>query len=145
MAILETQAAFARRRGVSKAAVAKWKAGGLLSMTAEGLVEVEESEWRLEARPGTYRGGKTKAQKTAEAAELATPPIIQSGESAEDAAERIVIETGAPHSHAEAVRIKENYQSPLRHSRLRKQRQINQLRRPRPASAGPSVCDRTAA
>lgn len=109
----ETQAAFARRRGVSKAAVAKWKAKGLLSMTADGLVEIEESEWRLDGRASAYRGGKTRAQKVAER-ETGRRPTIESDESPADAAERIVKETGVPYSHAEAVRIKENYLALLR-------------------------------
>ncbi len=90
--------------------VSKWKAQGLISMTPEGLVEVEESEWRLADRPGQYRGGKTKPSRPEP-----VPPQIASGETPEDAAERIVIQEGrAPYAHAEAVRIKENYLALLR-------------------------------
>ena len=52
-----TQAEFARMRGVSKKSVTVWKASGLLVLTAAGLVDVEASEWNLDQRPATYRGG----------------------------------------------------------------------------------------
>lgn len=113
--ITETQSAFARRRGVSKAAVAKWKAQGLLSMTADGLVEIEESEWRLEDRPSSNRGGKTKPALIEPVSQRPAAPLsIAQDETPADAAERIVRETGAPYTHAEAVRIKENYLALLR-------------------------------
>ena len=54
-----TQAEFARHRGVSKAVVTKWKGQGLLAVNAAGLVEVEVTEWNLDQRPATYRGGTT--------------------------------------------------------------------------------------
>lgn len=110
---IESQAAFARRRGVSKAAVAKWKAQGLLSMTADGQVEIEESEWRLEDRPSSYRGGRSKSAPVP-AAKPKPQIAVAPDESPADAAERIVKEAGAPYSHAEAVRIKENYLALLR-------------------------------
>lgn len=113
MAEVETQSAFARRRGVAKSMVSKWKAAGLLSMTAEGLVEVEESEWRLADRPGQYRGGKTKPPRPDP--QPAAEPELAAGETPEDAAERIVLQEGrAPYAHAEATRIKENYLALLR-------------------------------
>ncbi|ACS42399.1 hypothetical protein [Methylorubrum extorquens] len=52
-----SQAEFARRRGVSKKTVTEWKQRGLLTMTEAGLVDVEASEWNLDQRPVTYRGG----------------------------------------------------------------------------------------
>lgn len=52
-----SQADFARRRGVSKKTVTDWKGKGLLVMTADGKVDVEASEWNLDQRPATYRGG----------------------------------------------------------------------------------------
>lgn len=52
-----TQAEFARMRGVSKKTVTVWKAAGLLTLTAAGLVDVEATEWNLDQRPQTYRGG----------------------------------------------------------------------------------------
>jgi hypothetical protein len=55
--ILMSQAEFARRRGVSKKTVTEWKGKGLLAMTADGKVDVEASEWSLDQRPATYRGG----------------------------------------------------------------------------------------
>jgi hypothetical protein len=55
--ILMSQAEFARRRGVSKKTVTEWKGKGLLAMTADGKVDVEASEWNLDQRPASYRGG----------------------------------------------------------------------------------------
>lgn len=55
--LLVSQAEFARRRGVSKKTVTEWKGKGLLSMTADGKVDVEASEWNLDQRPANYRGG----------------------------------------------------------------------------------------
>lgn len=86
-------------------------------MTGDGLVEIVESEWRLDGRPGAYRGGKTKAQQVAERDQASAPalvPAVRDDETPADAAERIVKEAGAPYSHAEAVRIKENYLALLR-------------------------------
>lgn len=54
-----SQAAFARRRGVSRNAVTDWKQAGYLVMTADGKVDVEASEWNLDQRPANYRGGTT--------------------------------------------------------------------------------------
>ena len=54
-----SQAEFARHRGVSKAIVTKWKGQGLLSLTDDGKVDVDATEWNLDQRPATYRGGTT--------------------------------------------------------------------------------------
>lgn len=54
-----TQAEFARHRGVSKAIVTKWKGQGLLALTDDGRVDVEATEWNLDQRPATNRGGTT--------------------------------------------------------------------------------------
>lgn len=53
------QAEFARHRGVSKAVVTKWKGQGLLVLTEDGKVDVEQTEWNLDQRPANYRGGTT--------------------------------------------------------------------------------------
>lgn len=82
-------------------------------MNDAGLVHVEESEWRLEDRPGAYRGGKTKAQQVAQR-DAKSPVAVAPNETPAEAAERIVKEDGAPYTHAEAVRIKENYLALLR-------------------------------
>jgi hypothetical protein len=58
----ESMAAFAKRRGVSKACVSKWKTRGLLVLTPDGLVDIAASEERLAERPAVYRGGATKSQ-----------------------------------------------------------------------------------
>ncbi|MGU3286470.1 hypothetical protein [Methylobacterium mesophilicum] len=109
-----TQAAFARLRGVSRKTVTEWKSKGLLSMTADGLVKVEESEWLLAERPANYRGGATKGSQAGAPATIVRPAVMPD-ESPAEAAERIVVrEGGAPYDHAEAVRIKENYLALLR-------------------------------
>ncbi len=54
-----TQAEFARHRGVSKAIVTKWKGQGLLALTDAGHVDVDRTEWNLDQRPATNRGGTT--------------------------------------------------------------------------------------
>lgn len=54
-----SQAAFAKRRGVSKKTVTVWKQRGLLKLTDAGDVDVDASEWNLDQRPPTYRGGVT--------------------------------------------------------------------------------------
>ena len=54
-----SQAEFARHRGVSKAIVTKWKGQGLLSLTDAGKVDVDATEWNLDQRPASYRGGTT--------------------------------------------------------------------------------------
>lgn len=105
----ESQAAFARRRQVSRKTVTEWKSRGLVSMTPDGLVKVEESEWLLADRPAKYRGGTTNR------AAASDRPKLSENESPEQAADRIVRREGrAPYDHAEAVRIKENYLALLR-------------------------------
>ncbi|WP_461659002.1 hypothetical protein [Methylorubrum aminovorans] len=54
-----SQAEFARRRGVSRKAVTTWKQKGLLVLDGAGRVDVERTEWNLDQRPTTYRGGVT--------------------------------------------------------------------------------------
>jgi hypothetical protein len=54
-----SQAEFARHRGVSKAIVTKWKGQGLLSLTDGGKIDVDATEWNLDQRPASYRGGTT--------------------------------------------------------------------------------------
>ncbi|MGE7153148.1 hypothetical protein ACQKJ1_05345 [Methylorubrum rhodesianum] len=54
-----SQAEFARHRGVSKAIVTKWKGQGLLSLTDDGKIDVDATEWNLDQRPASYRGGTT--------------------------------------------------------------------------------------
>lgn len=107
-----SQAEFARLKDVSRKTVTQWKAKGLLSMTPDGMVKVEESEWLLADRPSNNRGGTIKAHQSGSArgAEAARP-----SETPEQIAERVVLQDGnAPHTHAEAARIKENYLALLR-------------------------------
>jgi len=53
------KAEFARMRGVSRAAVGAWDRRGLLVLDG-GLVDVEASIAKLDARPEVYRGGRAK-------------------------------------------------------------------------------------
>jgi hypothetical protein len=55
-----TQAEFARWHRVSKVAVGKWVKRGVITLTADGLVDVPKSDKRLAGRPERYRGGKAK-------------------------------------------------------------------------------------
>lgn len=111
-ATTETQSAFAKRKGVSAKTVSIWKQAGHLSMTPDGLVKVEESEWLLAERPATRRGGKTKG--SAPSAPATKPMSSDEGGAAAEAAERFIKQTGGLHSHAEAARIKENFLAALR-------------------------------
>lgn len=54
-----SQADFARRREVSRKSVTTWKSKGLLVFSDAGDVDVDASEWNLDQRPPTYRGGVT--------------------------------------------------------------------------------------
>ena len=112
-----TQSEFADRRGVSRAAVTKWKAKGFLVMTPDERIIVEDTEWALADRPDTNRGGKKKQPipcgEPAKPTQETIVSFVTADETPAQAAERIVTE-GAPHSHAEAARIKENYLALLR-------------------------------
>ena len=52
-----SQADFARRRGVARKTVTAWKQKELLVLDEAGRVDVEATEWNLDQRPATYRGG----------------------------------------------------------------------------------------
>ena len=54
-----SQADFARRRSVSRKTVTGWKQMGILVLTEAGLIDVEATEWALDQRPPSYRGGVT--------------------------------------------------------------------------------------
>lgn len=54
-----SQADFARARNVSRKTVTGWKQKGLLALTEDGKIDVEATEWNLDQRPATYRGGVT--------------------------------------------------------------------------------------
>lgn len=54
-----SQADFARARNVSRKTVTGWKQRGLLVLTEDGKIDVEATEWNLDQRPSTYRGGVT--------------------------------------------------------------------------------------
>jgi hypothetical protein len=54
-----SQAAFARKLGVSAMAVSRWRVQGWLVLAADGRIDVAASEERLRTRPEVYRGGRT--------------------------------------------------------------------------------------
>ncbi|KQP82870.1 hypothetical protein [Methylobacterium sp. Leaf117] len=54
-----SQADFARRRGVSRKTVTGWKQKTILVLNEAGLIDVEATEWALDQRPASYRGGVT--------------------------------------------------------------------------------------
>jgi hypothetical protein len=57
--IFESQAAFARRRRVSRSTVHTWKKRGWLKLAPDGeRIDVSASEALLASRPEVYRGGR---------------------------------------------------------------------------------------
>ncbi|KTT24251.1 hypothetical protein SB14R_10410 [Pseudomonas oryzihabitans] len=117
------QSEFAALHGVSRKTVTTWKARGWLVFDADGAVDVEASNALLakyrrdgiEAvtqaqdsvtqTPLGNKNGNGKSAVTSAAARV----TIRAGESAGDAAERILIATGATMNIDEAKRVKENY------------------------------------
>ena len=93
-----SQLEFAQLRGVDKSTVTHWKRQGYLVFTG-GLIDVAATNARLAERPPARRGGQTKHLDDATAIHAANEFLKQSG---------------APHSLAEAARIKENYLAKLR-------------------------------
>ena len=61
MGTIKSMATFARRRGVSRVSVTRYKRAGLLVLTPDGLVDVAASDARLAERPAVYRGGASKS------------------------------------------------------------------------------------
>ena len=117
------QSEFAALHGVSRKTVTTWKARGWLVFGADGAVDVEASNALLAKyrRDGieavtqapdsvtqTHLGNKSGTGKSA-VTSAAAKVTIRAGESAGDAAERILIATGATMNIDEAKRVKENY------------------------------------
>jgi phage terminase Nu1 subunit (DNA packaging protein) len=71
---LVRKAEFARMRGVSRAAVGAWDRRGLLVLDG-GLVDVEASTAKLDARPEVYRGGRAKEIPNSPAAKPSAPAV----------------------------------------------------------------------
>lgn len=100
-----TLSAFARHRGVSRQTVWNWQRAGLVVTGDGGAVDVAKTERLLAERPAVRKGGAVKQP----------PSPVLHGETVEQAAERIVVDEGkAPHTLAEAARLKENYLAKLR-------------------------------
>jgi hypothetical protein len=119
-----SQAAFARRRSVSRKAVTGWKQKGLLVLREDGMVDVGASEWNLDQRPANYRGGVTHrpvraAPGNSEPAQRAKMPPrdIPAGDGLPDGGDSGDIDPENL-THAEAVRRKENMLGLLRKHEL---------------------------
>ncbi|MCG5247970.1 hypothetical protein [Methylorubrum extorquens] len=127
-----SQADFARARNVSRKTVTGWKQKGLLVLTEDGKIDVEATEWNLDQRPSTYRGGVTHrpvrakdgnnashAETQPKAAPKPSPqptarpaPNLSSEDQGDDGAE---IDWDDPNlSLAQAAQRKENYLGLLR-------------------------------
>ena len=115
-----SQAEFARLRKVSRKTVTAWKKAGLVVLTAEGRVDVAQSEKLLAERPSVYRGGKTTPRED-------NPPVDNPEDAAEangngngDSALRLgdisvdQIAKATGWSHAEAIKVKETFLALLR-------------------------------
>jgi hypothetical protein len=100
-----TKAAFARLRGTSTWCVWRWGRDGLLVLTEDGKVDVEESEARLDARPTVRNGLKTNRRvpfaDRPHVEQVDLPPEVLAEIPPRQLAE------AADWSHAEAVRRKE--------------------------------------
>jgi len=100
---LVRKAEFARLRNVSRAAVGAWDRRGLLVLDG-GLVDVEASTARLDARPEVYRGGRAKQIPLKSlAAENSAAPNSPAAKSSAPA----VSDEPSSWSTAEAIRRKE--------------------------------------
>jgi hypothetical protein len=109
----ESKADYARRHGVSKARVSQWVGTGLIVLS-EGKVDVEASDAKLAMYRDTTDGRAKKSndgvkRKTVKRNALNSKPTVKEDETTEEAAERILTETGAQMPIEEAKRVKENY------------------------------------
>ena len=126
-----SQAEFARRRGVSKKAVTTWKHKGLLVLSEDGKVDVDQTEWNLDQRPATYRGGVTHrpvrtvgndrkpavpVKKPEKVTASRAIPTARSDDEPDDSADLDLASINLP--MAEAVRRKENLLGLLRRHEL---------------------------
>ncbi len=95
---------FARRAELSRTAIQKAIKAGKLQQLSDGTLD-----------PGVVKGPWRKANRRTDTNRNHATEALQPGETPDDAAQRIVIDQGhAPHSLAEAERIKENYQAKLK-------------------------------
>jgi hypothetical protein len=121
-----TQAEFSRRRDVSRNAVTTWKKKGLLVTDDAGRVDVEASEWILDQRPATYRGGVThRPVRGPDGNNSSAPPATAArskprpSQSDDDDGDGVGFDLDAEDLPlAEAVRRKENYLGLLRRREL---------------------------
>jgi|GEM_PF-6151147 len=108
-----SQNEFAKLRGVSKGAVSKWKARGLLVINQEtGNVDVAASVAKLDSRPEVYRGGSTRETGA-----------VKKKPAPDETYDVLEKETrGEPLTHADATRLKEIFAA--RTQRLRYDQEI---------------------
>jgi len=117
------QSEFAALHGVSRKTVTTWKTRGWLVFGADGEVDAEASnallaKYRRDGIEAVTQApdsvtqtplGNKKASGKSAVTSAAARVTIRAGESAGDAAERILIATGATMNIDEAKRVKENY------------------------------------
>jgi hypothetical protein len=107
MAVVGSQAEYARHRSVSKKTITIWKQQGRLVL-ADGLVDFDASDKALADCGRPHQAGVTSEP-------LPEPTKVTTLASLQEKAETEVYDRGnAPHSQTEAERIKENYLALLR-------------------------------
>lgn len=106
--MLETKAEYARRHGVSKAAVQKWEKNGWLVFSGTA-VDVEASDAQLARYRNSHDGRAKKSKPSASKPEPKVNRRVSEDETPAQAAERILTAIGADMSIEEAKRVKENY------------------------------------
>lgn len=111
-----SQKDFAARLGVQEGTVSKWKAKGLVVLNDAGQVDVEASEWKLDDRPGIYRGGVTHRpvrgvdQNKHDPRPPKKPAVRSVKRPSNNAPDPAAFDFDDPNlPHAEAVRRKENF------------------------------------
>jgi len=99
---------FGESHGVSKQAASKWKSRGLL-VFVDGKVDVEASNENLKKLRKGGAPGDNQVDENDNRLTVDTQLTVRPGESAERAAERILMATGAEMSIDQARTMKENY------------------------------------
>ncbi len=105
---------FARREGCNEKQVRRAVEKGIFSKNADGRLDAAlvGSGWRKQNRRSILSDVRTKQKSPKVVRE--SPKEPDADETPEEAAERIMAASGAPHDMAEALRLKENYLALLR-------------------------------
>jgi hypothetical protein len=74
-----TMAAFAKLHGISRSGVYKWRARGLIVYSADGSVDIAESNKRLAERPDRFRGARARGLHRGEAGPLSATFALTDG------------------------------------------------------------------